>query len=169
GVYKDAIAGPKVRVLWPSPIDNSAVVKAGRYTITGRVPGTDLQPKATVVIKGHHPAETPHRTLVPFDLDQVSLQRDTHNEATKFIENRDKFIRTLAQTDPIYFLYIFRYAFRQPQPTGANPLGVWDSQDAKLLRHATGHYLTPITQAYPSTGYDITLQANFPEKMEYMV
>ena len=169
GVYKDAIAGPKVRVLWPSPIDNSAVVTAGRYTITGRVPGTDLRPQATVIIKGHHPAETPHSTLIPFDLNQVSLQRDTHNEATKFIENRDKFIHTLAQTDPNSFLYMFRNAFGQPQPTGAKPLGVWDSQDTKLRGHATGHYLTTIAQAYASTGYDKTLQANFAQKMEYMV
>src|SRR5690606_14212116 len=144
GAYKDAIAGPKVRVLWPSPIDNSAVVTAGRYTITGRVPGTDLRPQATVIITGHHPAETPHSTLIPFQLDQVSPKRDTHNEATTSIDNRDKFIHTLAQTDPNSFLYMFRNAFGQPQPTGAKPLGVWDSQDTKLRGHATGHYLTAI-------------------------
>lgn len=35
--------------------------------------------------------------------------------------------------------------------------------------HATGHYLTAIAQAYASTSYDKELQANFANKMEYMV
>src|SRR5690606_2415693 len=131
GTYKDGMVGPKVRVLWPSPIDNSAVLSAGRYTITGRVPGTDFRPKATVTIKGNNKSATPSVTLATFNLDQISLETDTHNGETKFIENRDKFINTLAQTDPNSFLYMFRNAFGQPQPAGAKPLGVWDSQDTK--------------------------------------
>lgn len=169
GTYKDDMVGPKVRVLWPSPIDNSAVFRAGRYTITGRVPGTDFKPTATVTIKGGQQASTPSATLATFDLDEVSLDTDTHYEKTKFIENRDKFIKTLAQTDPNSFLYMFRDAFGQPQPMGAKPLGVWDSQDTKLRGHATGHYLTAIAQAYAGTGYDKELQANFAKKMDDMV
>ncbi len=64
---------------------------------------------------------------------------------------------------------MFRHAFGQKQPDGAKPLGVWDSQDTKLRGHATGHYLSAIAQAYAGTGYDKVLQANFSEKMEYMV
>jgi hypothetical protein len=64
---------------------------------------------------------------------------------------------------------MFRHAFGQKQPEGAKPLGVWDSQDTKLRGHATGHYLSAIAQAYAGTGYDKALQANFSEKMEYMV
>ncbi|MBD1431251.1 glycoside hydrolase family 127 protein [Sphingobacterium sp. DN00404] len=169
GTYKDGMVGPKVRVLWPSPIDNSAVLSAGRYTITGRVPGTDFRPKASVTIKGNNKSATPSVTLATFNLDQISLETDTHNGETKFIENRDKFINTLVQTDPNSFLYMFRNAFGQPQPAGAKPLGVWDSQDTKLRGHATGHYLTAIAQAYASTGYDKELQANFSEKIAYMV
>ena len=169
GTYRDGLAGPKVRVLWPSPTDNSTVLEPGRYTVTGRVPGTDLQPKAIVTVKGGKKSATPSLQLEAFDLDQVSLETDAYGHETKFIENRNKFITTLAKTDPNSFLYMFRHAFGQEQPEGAKPLGVWDSQDTKLRGHATGHYLTAIAQAYASTGYDKALQADFAEKMEYMV
>lgn len=169
GAYKDEMKGPKVRVLWPSAVDNTAVLKPGRYTLTGRVAGTDLQPKAIVTVRETRRSTTPTSTLQAFDLEQVSLENDSHQHGTKFIENRDKFISTLAQTDPNSFLYMFRNAFGQKQPEEAKPLGVWDSQDTKLRGHATGHYLTAIAQAYASTGYDKALQANFAEKMEYMV
>ncbi|WP_313513668.1 beta-L-arabinofuranosidase domain-containing protein [Sphingobacterium sp.] len=167
--YKEGFQGPKVRVLWPADIDNDAVLKAGEYVVTGRIPGTDLQPKAFVTVKGFADSKTPSEKLLPFELSQVSLNDDSHNEETKFIENRDKFVNTLAQTDPNSFLYMFRHAFGQKQPAGAIPLGVWDSQDTKLRGHATGHYLTAIAQAYASTGYDKNLQENFAQKMDYMV
>ncbi|WDF69750.1 glycoside hydrolase family 127 protein [Sphingobacterium oryzagri] len=169
GTYKDNMAGPKVRVLWPSPTDNHAVQEAGTYTVTGRVPGTDFQPKAVITVKGKGKTATPNAKLATFSLDQVALNSDAEHHDTKFIENRDKFIRTLATTDPNAFLYMFRHAFGQPQPQGAKPLGVWDSQDTKLRGHATGHYLTAIAQAYAGTGYDKALQANFADKMTYMV
>ena len=169
GNYLSGFDGPAVRVIWPAPTDNSAVLEPGTYTLTGRVPGTDFQPKATVTVKNtpHHRA--PQARLEPFALSRVSLEPDGHHHDTKFIENRDKFILTLAKTNPDSFLYMFRHAFGQPQPEGARPLGVWDSQDTKLRGHATGHYLTAIAQAYAGTGYDKNLQHNFAEKMEYMV
>ncbi len=169
GEYKEGFQGPKVRVLWPADIDNDAVLKAGEYVVTGRIPGTDLQPKAFVTVKGFANNKTPSEKLLPFELSQVSLNADSHNEETKFIENRDKFVNTLAKTDPNSFLYMFRHAFGQKQPAGAIPLGVWDSQDTKLRGHATGHYLTAIAQAYASSAYDKTLQDNFAQKMDYMV
>ncbi len=169
GEYKEGFQGPKVRVLWPANIDNDAVLKAGEYVVTGRIPGTALQPKAFVTVKGFAYSKTPSEKLLPFELSQVSLNADSHNEETKFIENRDKFVNTLAKTDPNSFLYMFRHAFGQKQPAGAIPLGVWDSQDTKLRGHATGHYLTAIAQAYASTAYDKTLQDNFAQKMDYMV
>ena len=169
GTYKNIIDGPKVRVLWPSPTDNSAVLKAGTYTVTGRISGTDLHPKAIVTVKEDSKSATPTLKLEAFNLDQVTLEADSHHHETKFIENRDKFITTLAKTDPNSFLYMFRHAFGQKQPEGAKPLGVWDSQDTKLRGHATGHYLSAIAQAYAGTGYDKALQANFSKKMEYMV
>ncbi|TYP97138.1 DUF1680 family protein [Sphingobacterium allocomposti] len=169
GTYRDGMVGPKVRVLWPAPTDNGEVLHVGRYTITGRVPGTTLSPRATVTVKGSKRTAAPKPTLAAFALHDVSLDSDMRGDATKFVENRDKFITTLAQTDPNSFLYMFRHAFGQQQPEGAKPLGVWDSQDTKLRGHATGHYLTAIAQAYSSTGYDKALQANFAGKMEYMV
>jgi len=169
GTYRNEMKGPKVRVLWPSPIENSAVLKPGHYTITGRIAGTDFQPKAFVTVQESSNSTTPVAKLETFNLDQVSLKSDTKGHETKFIENRDKFIQTLAKTDPNSFLYMFRHAFGQKQPEGAKPLGVWDSQDTKLRGHATGHYLTAIAQAYASTGYDKALQANFSDKIEYMV
>lgn len=168
GTYQNK-KGPKVRVLWPAAIDNTAVLKPGSYTVTGRVAGTNFQPKAFVTIKESNKSSTPVLKLQPFHLDQVSLKNDAHGHESKFIQNRDKFILTLAKTDPNSFLYMFRHAFGQQQPEGAKPLGVWDSRDTKLRGHATGHYLTAIAQAYAGTGYDKALQANFSQKMEVMV
>lgn len=169
GTYKNGVKGPKVRVIWPSDIDNTAVLKPGKYTITGRVPGTDFKPKARINITASKEQIAPVSNLEAFHLDEVSLKTDAHGHQTKFIENRDKFISTLAQTNPNSFLYMFRHAFGQKQPQGAEPLGVWDSQDTKLRGHATGHYLSAIAQAYASTGYDQSLQANFAKKLDYMV
>ncbi|MEO8254453.1 MAG: beta-L-arabinofuranosidase domain-containing protein [Flavobacterium sp.] len=169
GVYSKGIEGPEVRIIWPSPKDNSNVLAAGQYTVTGKIAGSDLKPKAIVTVTANKEALTPKRKLEAFHLDQVSLNTDLHGHHTKFIENRDKFISTLATTNPDAFLYMFRNAFGQKQPKGAEPLGVWDTQETKLRGHATGHYLTAIAQAYASTGYDKKLQANFANKMEYMV
>ena len=169
GVYINGIEGQEVRVLWPTPKDNNQVLTTGTYTVAGKVAGTNLQPKAIVVVKEAKAAPTPNRTLEFFKLDQVTLNVDNHNQNTKFIENRDKFITGLAKTNPDDFLYMFRNAFGQEQPKGAKPLGVWDSQETKLRGHATGHYLSAIAQAYASTGYDAALQANFAAKMDYMV
>ncbi|EJL59944.1 beta-L-arabinofuranosidase domain-containing protein [Flavobacterium sp. CF136] len=169
GVYRDGIEGPEVRVIWPSPKDNSEVLKSGQYTVTGSVSGTDLKPKAIIIVKEAKETATPERKLEVFKLDQVVLNDNLDGHHTKFMENRDKFLTTLATTDPDSFLYMFRNAFGQEQPKEAEPLGVWDTQETKLRGHATGHYLTAIAQAYASTGYDKTLQANFKDKMEYMV
>lgn len=171
GTYKDELKdkGPKVRVIWPAPTDNSAVLKPGSYIVTGRVAGTNFQPKAFVRVTAAKKSATPNLKLATFNLSQVFLKTDAHGHETQFIENRDKFINTLAKTDPNSFLYMFRHAFGQKQPDGAKPLGVWDSRDTKLRGHATGHYLSAIAQAYAGTAYDKTLQAHFAQKMEYMV
>ncbi len=169
GIYQNNMNGPKVRVIWPADTDNTAVLKPGSYTVSGRVAGTNFKPKAIVTIKNASKLITPNSKLKAFSLDQVSLKTDMHGQQTKFIENRDKFISTLANTDPNSFLFMFRNAFGQKQPEGVKPLGVWDSKDTKLRGHASGHYLSAIAQAYASTGYDKALQANFSEKMEYMV
>jgi DUF1680 family protein len=169
GVYQNQLDGPKVRVIWPAPRDNTEVLQAGTYTITGMVPGTQFKPKAKVEVKESSKSAAPSLKLAPFALHQVSLNTDVDSRETKFIENRDKFVLTLAETDPNSFLYMFRHAFNQPQPEGAKPLGVWDSQETKLRGHATGHYLTAIAQAYAGTGYDSQLQQIFLDKMNYMV
>lgn len=169
GTYKNGVKGPKVRVLWPAATDNSAVLTPGTYTVVGRVAGTNFQPKAVVIVTAAKKAVAPVAKLAVFNLSQVTLETDTHGHESKFVENRDKFVSTLAKTDPNSFLYMFRQTFGQKQPEGAKPLGVWDSEDTKLRGHATGHYLTAIAQAYAGTGYDKTLQANFAQKMEYMV
>ncbi|MBS3773996.1 MAG: glycoside hydrolase family 127 protein [Bacteroidales bacterium] len=169
GVYSNNIEGPDVRVLWPAPEDNSQVLTPGTYTVTGKVAGTDIQPNAIVTVKQAKEPAAPDRSLEAFNLDQVLLNTDIHSRKTKFIENRDKFITGLVNTNPDNFLYMFRNAFGQEQPEGAEPLGVWDSQETKLRGHATGHYLSAIAQSYASTVYDASLQANFADKMEYMV
>jgi len=167
--YNNKVKGSKVRVLWPAPTDNSSVLKPGSFTVTGRIPGTGFQPKAFVTVKAAKKATAPSLKLATFNLNQVSLQTTAQGNKSKFVENRDKFVNTLAKTDPNSFLYMFRHAFGQKQPEGAKPLGVWDSRDTKLRGHATGHYLTAIAQAYASTSYDKTLQNDFAQKMDYMV
>ncbi|WP_245221850.1 beta-L-arabinofuranosidase domain-containing protein [Pedobacter kyungheensis] len=169
GTYREGKTGPKVRVIWPAPTDNSTVLKAGQYTITGLVPGTNLKTTATVTVKEAGKAVLPALKLEPFGLDQVTLKTNIEGKGTSFTKNRDKFIETLAKTDPNSFLYMFRHAFGQKQPEGAKPLGVWDSEDTKLRGHATGHYLSAIAQAYAGTGYDAALHENFAKKIDYMV
>ena len=170
GVYRNGAKGPKVRVIWPSPRDNAQVLQPGTYTVTGTLPGTDFEPKAVVTVKKAAAGKSaPRRVLEPFALGQVVLNPDEKQDKTPFIKNRDKFILTLAETDPDRFLYMFRNAFGQQQPRDAKPLGGWDSQTTKLRGHASGHYLSAIAQAYAGTTYDKTLQANFGRKMDYMI
>ncbi len=169
-VYRGNGKGPDVRVIWPSPTDNRDVLKPGNYTVTGRVPGTRFEPKATVIVKVPVGTTTPPSRLVEaFSLSQVVLERDTRGRDTPFIRNRYKFIRALAATNPDRFLYNFRDAFGQPQPAGALPLEGWDSQTTRLRGHASGHYLTAIAQAYAGTIFDEGLRANFLEKMNYLI
>jgi uncharacterized protein len=169
GVYINEIEGPDVRVLWPEPLDNSQVLVPGTYKVTGRVPGTDIRPHVTVSVKEVKQPPAPDRKLEVFDLEHVSLNTDIHNQNTKFIENRDKFLKGLAVANPDNFLYMFRNAFGQEQPRGAEAPGGWDSQQTKLRGHSTGHYLSAIAQAYAGTGYNESLRAKFADRMEYMV
>ncbi|MDE3253395.1 MAG: Ig-like domain-containing protein, partial [Bacteroidota bacterium] len=91
GTYRQIKHGPKVRVLWPSPVDNTAVRSPGEYIVTGRVAGTDFHPKARVTVKKSGQSVTPGQQLVVFPLDRVTLDKDSYGNPTKFIENRDKF------------------------------------------------------------------------------
>jgi DUF1680 family protein len=161
---------PIVRVVWPAPPDNSQVVKPGSYTVTGRVPGTSFEPKATVIVKVPVGTMTPPSRLAEaFPLSDVVLERDTQGRDTAFIRNRDKFIQGLATSNPDNFLYNFRDAFGQPQPPGTQQLEGWDNQTTRLRGHATGHYLSAIAQAYAGTTYDEALRANFLQKMNYLI
>jgi DUF1680 family protein len=169
GIYRNNTDGPDVRVIWPAPVDNSQVLTPGTYTLTGKVAGTEIQPKAIVTVIKAEVSAAPARTLEAFGLDQVVLNTDLNNHETKFIENRNKFVSGLANTNPDNFLYMFRNAFGQKQPDGVEPLGGWDSQQTKLRGHATGHYLSAIAQAYAGCGYDPVLRSVFAGKMEYMV
>lgn len=169
GTYRDGAEEPRVRVIWPAPVDNSDVEKPGSYVITGTVPGTSFEPKVTVTVTAKQTPSNPMQHLEPFPLGQVVLNPDQDGHPTPFMKNRDKFIQGLAKTDPNSFLYNFRNAFGQKQPAGVRPLGVWDNQTTRLRGHATGHYLSAIAQAYAGTGYDKELQVNFAQKMNYMV
>ncbi len=170
GPVPSAVEGPDVRVIWPSPTDNSQVRAPGSYTVTGTVPGTRFEPKATVIVKmALRTATPPSRLAEAFPLSDVTLDRDTRGRETPFIRNRDKFIRGLAATNPDNFLYNFRDAFGQPQPAGVKQLEGWDNQTTRLRGHASGHYLSALAQAYASTTYDEALRANFLGKMNYMI
>ena len=169
-VYRDGAPGTDVRVIWPSPVDNSEVSAPRSYSVTGQVPGTSFRPKATVIVKVPVGTMTPPGRLVEaFPLSQVVLEPDTKGRETAFIKNRDKFVRGLAASNPDNFLYNFRDAFGQPQPAGAEQLEGWDNQTTRLRGHASGHYLTAIAQAYASTTYDEALRATFLGKMNYLI
>lgn len=169
GKYQDGMKGPKVRVIWPAPKNNVEVRTPGSYIVTGKIVGSDITPVARVTVLSDCQSSTPEQALKAFDLSQVTLNNNANGLPTKFIQNRDKFLTVLAQTNPDSFLFMFRDAFGQPQPEGAFPLGVWDSRDTKLRGHATGHYLSALAQAYAGSAYDVNLQATFRQKMEYMV
>ncbi|MEJ2647001.1 MAG: glycoside hydrolase family 127 protein [Sedimentisphaerales bacterium] len=170
GVYRDGADGPLVRVIWPAPTNNEQVLETGIYTVTGTVPGTNFQPKAIVTIQAApEKSDAPAENLEPFPLGQVILNQDENGNDTQFIKNRDKFILTLAGTDPDSFLFNFRDAFGQEQPEGVRPLRGWDSRTTRLRGHASGHYLSALAQAYASTTYDEELHANFLQKMNYMI
>ena len=169
-VYRNKAKGPDVRVIWPVPKDNSQVLKPGTYEVTGKIPGTTFQPKAVVTVKAaDKPAPVPGRTVEPFALGQVTLDKDTKGRDTQFIKNRDKFINGLAAANPDSFLYNFRDAFGQKQPEGVRQLGSWDSQTTRLRGHASGHYLSAIAQVYASTTYNPALQAKFLQTMNYVI
>ncbi|HEY4334911.1 MAG TPA: LamG-like jellyroll fold domain-containing protein, partial [Puia sp.] len=87
GTYKGEMKGmgPTVRVIWPFATDNSAVLTPGRFTITGRVAGTDLHPKAFVTVKASTKPTTPGLKLATFDLSRVSLKTDLQGHQTQFI------------------------------------------------------------------------------------
>lgn len=160
----------EVRVIWPAPIDTAEARKPGTYTVSGRVPGTRFEPRATVIVKARVGITTPPDRLVEaFPLNRVVLDRDTQGRDTPFIRNRDKFIRGLVASNPDSFLYNFRETFGEPQPEGAAPLEGWDNQTTRLRGHASGHYMSAIAQAYASTGYDPALQATFLRKMNAVV
>ncbi len=169
GIYAEGLKGPKVRVLWPAALDNELSSQQSQYTVTGRVPGTVFRPTAIITVDATASPETPAQVLVPFNLSQVTLESNPDGSKTRFMNHRDKFIEPLARTNPDAFLYMFRDAFGQPQPDGAEPLRGWDSQETKLRGHATGHYMTAIAQAYASTGYNEELQRVLAEKMDYVV
>lgn len=170
GVYRDDMAGPMVRVIWPAPVDNQQVLQPGTYTVTGDVPGTEFHPEAKVTVKKDSGAvKKPELNVEPFPLGRVTLNRDEKGRDTQFIKNRDKFVLTLADTNPDNFLYMFRDAFGQAQPEGTRPLGVWDSQTTRLRGHASGHYLSAIAQAYAGTTYDEELRSKFLNKINYMI
>jgi DUF1680 family protein len=168
-VYAGNAQGPKVRVIWPSPTNNSDALNIGTYTVVGTVPGTQFKPKAVVTVKAATAVKGPSRTLEPFDLGQVILNPDERSRVTPFMKHRDNFLHTLAESNPDRFLYMFRNAFGQPQPEGAEALRGWDNQTTKLRGHASGHYLTAIAQAYASATYDQALRSNFLGKMNYMI
>jgi uncharacterized protein len=169
GIYENGVKGPEVRVIWPAPRNANDVQKEGTYTVTGKVPGTNVTAAATIVVTAASPAPAPARTLEAFPLGQVVLNQDAAGKDTMFIKNRNKFATTLAQTNPDNFLYMFRDAFGQPQPQGARALGGWDTQTTRLRGHASGHYLSALAQAYASSTYDPVLQANFLKRMNYMI
>ena len=170
GTYREGADGPLVRVIWPAPNDNRDVARAGTYTVTGTVPGTEFKPKAVVTVSAEAAAGPPPKlNLEPFPLGQVVLAPDKEGRDTPFIKNRDKFIQGLAATDPDSFLYNFRDAFGRQQPEGVRPLRGWDSQTTRLRGHASGHYLSAIAQACAGATYDAQLHNNFSKKMNYMI
>ena len=169
GLYAANAAGPKLRVIWPSPTSNAEAARVRRYTVKGRVPGTPFEPRATVTVMSVDSQPPARRQLVAFPLGEVTLDRDAAGRDSLFVQHRDRFVDGLCRTNPDDFLYMFRDAFGQTQPPNARPLGVWDGQTTRLRGHATGHYLSALAQAYAGSGYDRKQQADLLGKMNYTI
>lgn len=169
GIYADNTAGPKLRVIWPSPRSNAGVANVGEYVIVGKVPGTPFEATATIHVVPSEPARPLEKRLAAFSLGEVTLDRDALGRETPFLRHRDRFIEGLRRTNPDDFLYMFRDAFGEPQPAGARPLDGWDNQTTRLRGHATGHYLSALAQAYAGSTYDVTPRTELLAKMNYTI
>lgn len=85
-LYQNNSRGPEVRVIWPAAVDTKQVSEPGSYTVTGKVPLTTLEPKATVIVKAPVGTTTPPGRLAEsFPLSQVVLDRDASGRETSFI------------------------------------------------------------------------------------
>jgi DUF1680 family protein len=61
-------------------------------------------------------------------------------------------------------LYNFRTNAGLPNPSGAQPVGGWDTPDGNLRGHSTGHFMTLLAQAHAGGGGD-----TYKNKLDYMV
>ena len=92
--------GPDVRVIWPSPTDNSAGAAARHlhgHRQRARHDASNRRPRSSSRCRSGR-TTPPSRLVEAFPLSQVVLDRDAKGRETPFIRNRDKFIRGLAAT-----------------------------------------------------------------------
>ena len=165
--YRDNRRGPSVRVIWPSPIDNSDVLKPGTYTVTGKLPGTNFAPKATVIVKVPVGTTTPPSRLAePFALSDVLLERDTKGATRRSSGTGTSSCAAWRPAIPTTSSTTSGTRSVSRSRAGATQLEGWDNQTTRLRGHASGHYLSAIAQAYASATYDAALACELPSEDE---
>ncbi len=146
------------------------VIRVKGYVPT--VDGRRFEVMATVtVVEKEEVTDLPEKQLKDFNLGNVTFDNYANGETPVFKRNQENFIDGLvnkASADSM--LYMFRYTFGDDNPPG-EPLGGWDNATTKLRGHATGHYLSALSQAYMDTMHDEdpTMHEKVGETMEYII
>ena len=182
--------GPDVRVNWygyetaegsdeytenPPTTAESFTTVGDVLRVKGYVPtinGDRYDVVATVtVVEKEEVTDLPVKEITDFNLGNVTFDNYANGETPVFKRNQENFIDGLvnkASADSM--LYMFRYTFGDDNPPG-NPLGGWDNATTKLRGHATGHYMSALSQAYMDTMHDEdqTLHNKVGETMNYII
>lgn len=114
------------------------------------------------VVSGDSPSNW---SVQPFSLDQVSVRNGI------FQQKRDRMLNYLrnygGERDPLAgpdrVLSIFR-SNAGLDTKGAEPPGVWESENGYLRGHYAGHFMSALSQAYAETGDEV-----YRKKLDYMV
>jgi DUF1680 family protein len=104
------------------------------------------------------PPDPASYVVTDFPLAQVTLKESL------FSRHRDLMLE-FARGYPVdNMLYNFRTNAGLPNPSGAQPVGGWDTPDGNLRGHSTGHFMTLLAQAYAGGG-----GSTYKNKLDYMV
>ena len=96
--------------------------------------------------------------VTDFPLNHVTLKESL------FSQHRDLMLEFARNYPPDNMLYNFRTNAGLPNPSGAQPVGVWDTPTGNLRGHSAGHFMTLLAQAYAGGGGTV-----YKDKLDYMV
>lgn len=158
----------KVKVKWPTKIEESKYAAAGNFTVEGTLIGEkkanrEIKVTANVTVVSENEVA---KTVVSdsFDLNDVTLDK-IGEDGSILTQNRDRDMAYLKLLDNKRMLYNFYNTFGQTEKIqNVEPLGGWDEPIGLLRGHSTGHYISALALAYGSTG-----DAEIKTKLKEMV